>query len=157
MWVFYCVVTCTVLRKKDIVPKSSVESSLIGYAMSCNHSWFSNPPPPPLFFFFFLFILFHFILFFGTMSAFRLGGGIPRKDPPAQHNHGRLHVFVFVFLDAVVVPQPTFQIIPVTFVPCTPFFRWRGKLRNTYLHTPLRTKRLCFGKSSHKVKTECVL
>lgn len=96
MWVFYCVVTCTVLRKKDIVPKSSVESSLIGYAMSCNHSWFSNPPPPPLFFFF-LFILFHFILFFGTMSAFRLGGGASHVRIPLPNTTMVACMFLFLF------------------------------------------------------------
>lgn len=49
-----------------------------------------------------------------------------------------------------MVPQPTFQIILVTFVPCTPFFHWRGKLRNTYCTLRYVQKGFASEKSSHK-------
>lgn len=95
MWVFYCVVTCTVLRKKDIVPKSSVESSLVGYAMSCNHSWFSNPPPPPLFFFF---CLFYFISFYFLAPCLRSDlGGASHVRIPLPNTTVVACMFLFLF------------------------------------------------------------
>lgn len=91
MWVFYCVVTCTVLRKKRHCPKKQCRKLTYRLCYVMQSFLVLQPPHPPPPFFFVYFISFYFL------APCLTRGVVPRKDPPAQHEHGRLHVFVFVF------------------------------------------------------------